>query len=235
MKSILRRLTLIIKIWLRALLAPAENPRQTFEAAHGLQQELLRKVRVAQANITASKRQLEAKTAEAREKLPRLQEQARQALVGGREDLARLALQRRQVTMEELQTLEPQVEEIEQEEGVLSIVEQRLATRIEAFFARQDLLAARYSSAEAQVRIQEALGGISDELAGFGHALERAEHRTENMQARAYALDEMVDLGILDVHGHPMGDAVARIIADDQASEAVEDQLAALKRQAGLR
>ena len=141
---------------------PARAPRrppQSLRAVYQRQGELLAKVRVAQANVGASKRQLDAKAAEARDKLPQLEEQARQALRGGREDLARFALQLRQVAVEGIANLEQQVGQLEHEGRTLSLVEHRLATEIEAFFARREVIEARYSTAEAHVHITEALSG----------------------------------------------------------------------------
>ncbi len=231
MNAILRRLVLVVKVWMNALLAPAEDPRQVFEIAHKKQRSLLSKVRQAQIRVASSKQQLRNKTVFAREKLPQLEGQARKALKAGRENQARLALQLKQVATGELGHLEEQVEHLQQEEEVLTLVEQRLASQIEAFFARQEVLAARYSRAEAQVTITEALSGVSEELADLGLSLERAEDRTEQMQSRAAAIEELVDLGILESPALQTERAVLPELARSEDSEAVEEELEALKLQ----
>ena len=233
MRSILRRLTLVLKVWVAALLAPAEDPRQVFELASQRQQELLDKVRQARARIARAKEQLKAKTAEARVKLLRLDEQARAAVTAGRDDVARSVLHRRVVGGEELDRLERQVAETEREERELAIVEQRLEAQIETFFARREVIAARYSTAEAHVEVREALGGVSDELAGLGTALESAERRTDRMQARASALDHLADLGVLDAPGESTGDGPTFSEIGAPVSATVEVKLASLKREAG--
>jgi phage shock protein A len=231
MTGILRRLVLVLKVWAHALLAPAEDPRREFADAYQRQKELLEKVRFAQAGLAASKQRLEARAVTSREKLPRLEDQARQALVSGREDQARFSLQLRLMAVEEVDSLDAQVAELREEERTLQLVEQRLATQIETFFARQEVLAARYDTAEAQVRIKEALGGVSDELAGLGLAVERAQERTEHMQARVSAIDSLTDLGILETPGQSPGDLSALKPAHGQSANALEDHLAALKRE----
>lgn len=228
--SLLRRL----KGGLDALLAPAADPRQTFAGTYERQRTLLAQVQQALTAIGSSKTQLEHKIDEVRQKLPQLEEQARRALLGNREDLARLALQRRQVALAELQTLEQQLREVQDEEQRLTVVEQRLSTQIEAFFARQQISAVRYSAAEAQVRIHEALAGVSEDLAGLGEALQETEQKTEAMQARASAIDRLVEAGVLELPGTGSGDDVARQIAALDAGASVEAQLAALKRQLDL-
>ena len=231
MPGLLGRVTGSLKGGLNALMAPAEDPRQTFASAYQRQRDLLGQVQQALAAIATSKHRLQEKTVEVRAKLPSLEEQARRALIAGREDLARLALQRRRVAAAELHALEQQAREVEQEEQRLSLVEQRLATQIEAFHARREVIAARYSAAEAQVRLGEQLTGVSQELADLGLALERAEQKAERMQARASAIDHLVEAGILESPGLPAGDPLARQLDGLDAGQAIEDDLAALKRQ----
>ena len=232
MNSILRRLVLIVKVWLNALFASAEDLRQVFAAAYQRQRELLQKVRLAQAKVSGSKGQLQAKTADAERKLPQLEEQARRALLAGREDSARFALQLRQVAADELHNLEEQVRAVQEEEQVLALVEQRLTAEIEVFFARQEVLAARYSTAEAQVQINEALSGVSEEVSGLGQAMERAEQRTEDMQARVSVLDQLIEMGILETPGRAASELL-QLKPGDDSSQAVEEKLEALRKELG--
>ncbi len=234
MRSILRRIRLILRSMAHALLASAEDPRQTFAVAHHRQQQMLEKVRQAQSKLRSAKQQLIAKSEAATDKLPQLEEQARQALVEGREDLARYALRLRLLVEEELETLGGQISQVDEEDRAMSLVEQRLMAQIQAVAARQELLEAQYSTAEAQVQVHEALGGVSEELDGLGDALEKAEQRTERMQARASALDRLVDAGVLDVPVEAGGDWPSLSATEDQTSEVVEERLAALKRRAAL-
>ena len=234
---ILRRLKLVVKVWLDKLLASAEAPRQVFTQAYHRQKKLLAGVQRAQQQIAKSRQQLESKTAGAREKLPQLEEQARQALKGGREDIARFALQLRGVAVDDLRQLEGQVSELEQEERALSLVEQNLRTQIEAFFSHQEVLMARYTTAEAHVRINEAMSGISEELAGLGTAMERVERTTEDMQARVTAIDQLVESGILDTPMRPVlsqpkgsgSEDAPRQLTEAESSQDVEERLTALK------
>ncbi len=233
MGVILSRLKLIVKMWLNALLAPAKDPREVFAVAHRRQRELLDKVRHALATVAASRARLQRNSAQARNKLPELEGRARRSLVAGREDQARFALQLRQVVLEEAQALEDQIGQLDREHQTLSLVEHRLATQIETFFTRQEMLEARYSSTEAHVRIKEALSGVSEELEGLDIALERAEEKTENMQARVSAIDELVETGILEM---PAGLAIGprSSLSPGKAEDgAVEDLLGELKGELG--
>jgi len=229
--GIIRSVGVLMRSGARAILAPAPDPRQTFAYAYQHQRELLANVRAALVELAASKNRLQANTLVVERKLPQLQDQAKAYLLEGREDLARLVLQRRQVATIELQTLREQVDDVEQEERRLTAVEQRLATRIEAFFARREVIAARYSAAEAQVRVNEALGNVSQELADLGTAMQKAEERTESMQARALALDELVDGGVLAAPATRAADVVDRELSKIDVDRVVDSQLTALRRE----
>ncbi|UCC51485.1 MAG: PspA/IM30 family protein [Anaerolineaceae bacterium] len=217
-----------VKKGMEVLLSPAEDPRQTHVSTFERQRGLLVKVQTALQEVATAKSRLEAKAAETRAKLPQLEELAVQALREEHEDLARLRLQRRQLAGIELQGLEKQLLEIEREEHRLSLTEQRLSSQLAAFYTRQELIAARYSAAEAQVHIGEALSGVSTELAELSHAMAQAERKSVQMQARAAAIDRLVDEGLLEIPA-----AVDLAVGDDFLAEGeivdVEEQLTALK------
>jgi len=220
-----------LKVTFKALAAPADDPREMYGEGLDRQRTLLTKVQHALVDIAAAKSRLQAKTAEVRDKLPALQERAKRCLQAGQEDLARTALQQRQVAIVMLDALETQVRELEQEEQRLVVVEQCLSARVEAFFTRQVVIMARYSAAEAQVRINESLSGVSQELADLGAALEQAEQKTDHMQARASAIDQLVEMGALDMPVVSSSDTVERELAQLDTAKAVDDQLAALKKE----
>ena len=226
------RFALLFRSKTTAALDRAEDPRETFDYAYVQQQELLRKVRQGLVEVATSKAQLEHQTRKLQEGIPRMEDQARRAVGAGREDLARIALQRRQTAVAELQDLEGQVAEVAQEQEKLAATEQALGLRIEEFKSRRSVMSARYTAAEAQVRVNEALTGVSGELAELGMALGRAEEKTERMQARAAALDALMDPGALSL---PLGggDKVERELREIASGQAIEDQLAALKLQLG--
>ena len=64
--------------------------------------------------------------------------------------------------------------------------------------AQKEIIKAQYSAAEAQVKIGEAATGIGEEMADTGLAIQRAQDKTEQMQARAAAVDELVESGTLE-------------------------------------
>lgn len=229
--GILDRLRVVLTKGASVALAPAPDPRVTHQTSHQKQRALLNQVIKAGHEVTAAKQRLRTAAEAVRQKLPAMEEQARQELRAGHEAMARLALQRRQVVAHELAILERQLSEVEKEEVALAIIEQRLSGQIEAFAARQEVVKARYSAAEAQVRINEAVTGVSQDFAELTSALQRAEQTTEDMQARATAIDRLVSEGDLESIGFAAGsDAIDARFESLGADEDVERRLDALKQ-----
>lgn len=228
--GILDRVKLVLTKGASVALAPAPDPRVTNLTSHQKQRALLDQVVKAGQEVTAAKVRLQATVEDVRRKLPGMEEQARQELRAGNEAMARLALQRRQVVAHELETLERQLAEVENEESALAVIEQRLVGQIEAFAARQEVIKARYSAAEAQVRMSEAMTGVSQDFAELTATLQRAEQTTEEMQARATAIDRLVQEGDIESIGFAAGsDAIDARYQTLGADEDVERRLRALR------
>jgi phage shock protein A len=231
--GIVDRIRQKIKTGASAALAPAQDPRITHLTSHQKQRALRNQVTRAIENVTAAKERLQVAADAVRERLPVLEDQARTELKAGRETMARLALQRRHVAELELQTLDRQLAEVENEEVTLAMTEQRLSAQIEAFAARQEVIKARFSAAEAQVRINEAVTGVSQDFAELSATLQRAEETTESLQARATAIDRLVRDGDLAAIS-PTMESLDSLLSQAGADEEVERQLSALAKVMGL-
>ncbi len=116
----------------------------------------------------------------------------------GREDLAREALTRRSGLRGQIDELQAQHAQLQGEEEKLTLASQRLQAKVESFRTRKETIKATYTAAEAQTRINEAFSGISEEMSDVGLAVQRAEDKTAQMQARAGAIDELLASGALD-------------------------------------
>jgi len=228
--GIISRLTALIRAKISSMLDRAEDPRQTLDYSYDRQLELLQNVRRGIVEVVTSRRRLELQASKLRENVDKLDMQARQALAAGREDLATLALQRKQMTLAQLQSLDSQIADLEKEQQRLTNAENRLSMQIEAFRTRKETIKAQYTAAEAQVRISEAVTGISEEMADVGIAIQRAEEKTEQLRARAGAIDELIEAGTLqDVLGGP--DVLQRELSQMAISQSVTQELEAMKRQ----
>ena len=229
--GLISRLLMVFKVKANSALDRAEDPRQLVDYAYEQQHELLRKTKQGLIEVAASKVRLERQAQRLRDRVPQSEEQARRALSVGREDLARIALQRKQSVLAELEQLEQQVTDVAKDEQRLTQTEQQLAARIEEFRVQRDSIAARYSAAQAQVHVSEALSGVSGEFADLGMAMGRAVEKTERMQARASAIGSLIETGSLALPAHSAVDSVERDLLEITVEQTVEDELLALKSQ----
>src|ERR671938_281585 len=198
MPGLMSRAATIIKAKFSALLNRAENPNETLDYSYERQLESLQNVKRGVADVVTAKKRQQLQTQQLEQNVVKLETQARQAIAQGREDLARQALERKSAVQQQLQDLDGQVQQLEAQQEKLVASEQQLSARVEAFRSEKEVIKAQYSAAEAQVRIGEAATGIGDQMADTGMAIQRARDKTEQMQARAAAIDELTAAGTLD-------------------------------------
>jgi phage shock protein A len=212
------------------LLDRAEDPGETLEYGYQKQIELLQNVKKGIADVVTSKKRIQMQSQKLEQQIVKLDTQARQALAQNREDLARTALERKAIAQTELQSLDQQVTELESQQEQLTANEQRLRQKIEAFRTKKEVIKAQYSAAEAQVRISEAATGVGEQMADVGLAIQRAEEKTENMRARASAVEELERAGTFDdLTSLSPGDAIDRELAQLSAGGQVDQELARMR------
>jgi phage shock protein A len=229
--GLMGRFTTIVKAKASKALDRAEDPRETLDYSYEKQLEMLQKVRRGVADVATSKKRLELQAAKLEQSVEKLDGQARQALQQNREDLARVALERKKNVQLQLQGIDQQRVQLQAEQDKLVVAEQRLTAKVEAFRTRKETIKAQYTAAEAQTKIGEAVSGISEDMADVGLAMDRAQTKVETMQARAGAIDELLESGALeDLTG---GDTIDRELAAISSAGAVDAELAALKQQIG--
>jgi phage shock protein A len=233
MAGLLSRAATVIKAKFSKLLDRAENPTETLDYSYEQQLRLLQDVKRGVVDVTTSKKRLTMQTAQLEQNVVKLETQAREALAAGREDLARQALERKTLVQQQLQDLDQQVTQLEQQQEKLVASEKQLQARVEAFRSQKEVIKAQYSAAEAQVRISEAATGIGDQMADTGLAIQRAKDKTEQMQARASAVEELIESGTLEEITAGDKSQLDRELEQIQASNQVDRELERLKAEVG--
>lgn len=194
----MKRLWLIIQAKLNRLLDRAEKPDELLDYSYEKQHGMLQEVRRGLTSVVASKKQLEMQADRLSKQEAKLDGQARQALELGREDLARAALERKAGVGVQVEQLQGQIGELQTQQAKLEASQKEFAERLARFRSEKEVTKARYRAAEAMVKIGEATTGLGEDMASAGRALERANEKTQGMEARAAALDELIATGGLD-------------------------------------
>jgi phage shock protein A len=233
MAGLFSRFATVVKAKLSKLLDRAEDPTETLDYSYEQQLRLLQDVKRGVVDVTTSKKRLTMQTAQLEQNVVKLETQARDALTAGREDLARQALERKALVQRQLQDLDTQVAGLEDQQEKLVTSEKQLQAKIEAFRSQKEVIKAQYSAAEAQVRIGEAATGIGDQMADTGLAIQRAKDKTEQMQARASAVEELIEAGTLEDFTGGEKTTLDRELEQIQATNQVDRELERLKAEVG--
>jgi phage shock protein A len=231
--GVMKRVSLIFKSKANTALDKMEDPRETLDYSYQTQLELLQKVRRGVADVATSRKRVELQINQLQQSSDKLERQAKDALSAGREDLARDALTRKAGVQSQISDLNTQYTSLQAEEEKLTGASQRLQAKVDAFRTKKETIKATYTAAEAQTRINEAFTGISEEMGDVGMAIQRAEDKTEQMKARAGAIDELMASGALDDAISGPRDDIQAELDRMGAGHDVDAELARLKGEIG--
>src|SRR5437667_4839890 len=195
MPGLMGRATVIVKAKFSKLLNRAENPSETLDYSYEEQLRQLQNVKRGIADVTTAKKRLELQYTSMQQQVEKLDGQARDAVKANREDLAREALTRKAAIQGQLESIMQQGQQLEAQQQKLGEGEKTLPARVESFRTQKEVIKAQYSAAEAQVKIGEAATGIGRNMEDVGLAVQRAKDRTEQLQARPAAADELTTSG----------------------------------------
>jgi phage shock protein A len=227
--SVMKRVSLIFRAKANKALDRMEDPRETLDYSYQQQVEMLTRVRRGVADVATSRKRVELQMNSLQKEVTRRENQARDALSKGREDLARAALQNKASLQGQLNDLQGQYSQLQEQEEKLTLASQRLQAKVDAFRTKKETIKATYTAAEAQTRINEAFSGISEEMGDIGLAIQRAEDKTAQMQARAGAIDELLASGALEDHVGGQQDQIQAELDAIGAGSDIDAELAKMK------
>ncbi|HLI88258.1 MAG TPA: PspA/IM30 family protein [Ktedonobacteraceae bacterium] len=230
--GIFSRIANLFNMKANAALDKMEDPGQVMDYSYSKQLEQLQQLRRSIADVVTNEKRLERLEGQISAQADRLSQQAMQALQANREDLARLALQKKETLQAQIVSYQQQIEQLHAQEERLVDMERKISARIEAFRTQKEMVKAQYNAAQAQVKINEVATGISQEMSEMSQAMQRAQDKVLSMQARADAMESLIQQGTLEEQGLlGSGDSLDRELRQISAQQNVEDQLQAMKQQ----
>jgi phage shock protein A len=206
----------------------AEKPDEMLDLSYQKMLEQITQVRKALVEIAASRKRIELQEEQLQHSADHLQDQAKAALNAGREDLAREALNRKAAATSQIAQMEPQHQQLVDEQTKLGQTLQQLQARVNQFRTQKETMKAQYSAAKAVTSVNEGVSGISKSISDSGAALQRAQDKISGMQARAGALDELLESGVLEDVGGGHDD-IQHELDKIGSSSSVDAELEALK------
>jgi phage shock protein A len=210
----------------------AEKPDEMLDLSYDQMLDQITQVRRGLVSIAASRKQIELQAQQLQHSVDHLQDQARAALSQGNEDLAKEALSRKAAAQGQIDDMEAQHQQLTEQEEKLEQTLDSLQKRVNNFRTQKEVLKAQYAAAQAQSSVGESAAGISQTLGDPGTEIQRAQDKIANMQARASAVDELLQSGVLEDVGGGTDDIQAEL--DEAGTQAqVDTELAALKAEIG--
>jgi phage shock protein A len=206
-----------------------DDPRESLDDSYDRQVEMLAQLRRGLAEVATARKRIELQGQEIGARYERLGDQAQEAMDQGREDLARIALERRAGLEQEIVALRGQFEALRQQEDRLEENERRMTARVAAFRTQKETLKASYTASAAQVKANESVAGISADFNGVGQAIDQAKDKVQQMQARAAATDELIARGVVQDQTASPDEDLDHQLAAGRSRADIERQLAAMR------
>ena len=232
MAGIFQRAHDIVQAKTNKALDAAEKPDEMLDLSYEQMLDQLTQVRRGLVAIAASRKQIELQEQQLQHSVEHLQDQAKAALGQGNEELAREALSRKAAAQTQIDSLDTQRQQLAEEQQKLEETLAKLQQRVNAFRSQKEVLKAQYTAAQAETSVNESVTGISKSFSDEGASLQRAQDKIATMQARAGAMDELIQSGVLEDVGGSTDDIQEEL--DKAGTDAeVDKQLAALKAEIG--
>ena len=229
-----QRFRLVVRGKTSRALDNLENPADALDLAYEKQVEALQRVRRGVADVVTAQKQLEIQGRQMEANRVRLNDLARTALAQNREEVAASALTQSDLLEGQLTNLREQAEALTQQRENLEVAGQRLQARIAAMRTQKETMKAQYSAAQATVQAGETATGISKEMDEVQQLLERARDKMLRTQARAEAVTELMDTGILSRLGAGGIEGIEAQVRATAVNQSVDARLAAMKAELGL-
>ncbi len=210
----------------------AEKPDEMLDLSYEQMLDQITQVRRGIVSVTASRKQLELQEQQFQHSIDHLNDQAKAALGQGREDLAREALSRKAAAQAQIDAMEPQRQQLAEQEQKLEQTLDSLQKRVNNFRTQKEVLKAQYTAAQAQTSVNETAAGISSGFGDTGADIARAQDKIAQMQARAGAVDELLSSGVLEDVGGDTDD-IQDELDETSTAAGVDKELAALKAEIG--
>lgn len=200
-----------------ALLDRLEDDARSDEYAVERLRDELARVKEAILDLVTEKKRLERRRDELYERIEERNEQAREAVSAGRDDLAREILRKKQTELTEAESLDEQISSLADAQEDLVARSEDLERRVDRYRAER----ARATARETAARADLATKGVESR---FGdRRVEAAADDISEREARAAALEELQERGVFDPEDD-LDAELARLPNDE-----IEDELETIR------
>lgn len=189
--GIFERFRRLIKSNLNDMISKAEDPEKMLNQMITDMNQQLIESKKSVASAIADEKKIERQMNQSSEQAQEWERKAMLALRAGKEDLAKEALARKREMEQYANEYETQLEQQHASVEKLKTALRGLQQKIEEAQRKKNLLVARSKRVEAQQRLQETLGGMSDTSAF--EAFDKMSQKMDQLEAENEAMEELDD------------------------------------------
>lgn len=231
----MQRLRVILEAIWSAFLGRKESKyhREILDLSYEQMLDGLTEVKRDLANVSTSKHRIMQLVSKARTESTQLEQNAIKFLEKGDEDSARETLARKAMVDQQASDLDTQAASIGMRQNELEANAKELETRIAGFKSEKEMIKARHAAAKATAQIGETVTGIAKDGRNAAKAVGRITEATEELEARGEALSELIQTGALEDAFNPGQSPLDRKALQMARNEAVESDMARLRKQLG--
>jgi phage shock protein A len=210
------------------LLNTLEDPNETLDLSYDKMVSALQESKRQLADVVAERISLDTQIATVTASITKADDNAKKAIQAGKDDLARQVLELKKQDTTKQTALQTTRDTLFANETKITDYCNKLQQRIESFKTQKEVLKAQTTAAAAQSHVMESLTGIDRSMGDVGDALQRAQDNASHAQAKASALESMLDSGTLQ---DPLDSrsSVDKQIDALNTTSTVDDELAKLK------
>ncbi|SFR09226.1 PspA/IM30 family protein [Desulfoscipio geothermicus] len=173
-----------------------EDPMETLEYSFKKQSDLLILIKRSIVSVLTSKKRLEIQIYRLNVSVKEFEQKAHRLVELGKEDLAESLLLRKHELLGQIEEIKLKIEELDAEKEQLIATEAKLTNNLEFLRAQKEIIKAQYAAAKTQVKIDEAVTGLSKDFTDIGTAMERVKEKTLELKAKTTAIEELVEINI---------------------------------------
>lgn len=223
----LGRIKSIFKAKANSIINDIENPEEAIDLSLVELKQKVGDMKQALLEVMTIKKKLEEEIEVNQDEILLTDEQAALAIQASREDLARKALEKKQMLVSQTGSKRAELKQIQEKIHLISVSKEQLEKRVIELESKQRELKSLNKVADAELMVKEVLTGLSSEMTDMTERIERAENKIDEKHARILAIDELEKTGMLNHGSHKASYEIE--LEELQRQSKVQEELAALK------
>lgn len=195
--STTNKLSSLLKMRFAKIMNRLEDPIETLDYSFKKQSDLLVMIKRSIIDVLTSKKRLEMQIYHLNTSIKEFEKKAYRLIELDKEDMAESLLVRKHELLGQIEKIKIKIGQLDTEKEQLIATEAKLTNNLEFLRAQKEIVTAQYTAAKTQVKIDEAVNGLSKDFTDVSTAMERAKEKTLELKAKTTAIEELIENNVL--------------------------------------